>query len=130
MYVFEILLLAAEGLESHLQDEEGPEEVHAVEHEGHAEEVAVLEGNHGPEVGGGGLVGVDLCQQAEGEHHYAHPDPQPSHEHVAEVGDPLVHILGLDVAPREGYEDITGIVHDQDHGARRDLVAHGGEQDQ
>jgi len=104
--------------------------VHAVEHEGHGEQVAVLEGDHGPDVFWSGPVGVDLRQQAERVHYYPHPDPAQSHQHVAQVAHPLHRVLRLDVPPRKRHHYVTGVVSDQDHGARRNLVAHRREQDQ
>ena len=98
--------------------------MHSLQHEGHAQQVAVLKRNHIPHVRRGGLVGVDLGQEAEGEHDDAHPDPAEEHEQVAVYGKPLVAVLDIDVEPHERHHYVAGVVDYQDHRARRDLVAH------
>jgi hypothetical protein len=125
--VFEALV--ASGFDADFDDEEGPEEVHAIENEGHGQQVVIFEGNHGPVVLGGWPVHVDVGQEAEREHDDPHPDPDRSHYYVNHGVHPLRGVDRLHKKPTKSDQDVAGIVDDEDHRASGYLVAHCREED-
>ena len=78
--VVDVLESLARGrADAELDDEVGPEDVHAVEDKCHDEKVAVLEANDVPLVLRSGLVRVDIGEQAEGEDYDPEVDPDTGH---------------------------------------------------
>lgn len=81
-------LLAFERPQSDPYEEVGPENMHAVEYNGHAEQIAILKANYVPLIRGGRLVYIDVGEDAEGEDDYSHVYPNRCHYHVHTAQDP------------------------------------------
>ncbi len=67
-----------------LDKEVGPEDMHAVEHEGHKQQISVLEADDVPLVLRGRLVGVHIRQETERKDYDSQVDPCSSHGNIDE----------------------------------------------
>lgn len=98
--------------------------MHAVEDEGHDEEVAVLETDDVPLVLRSGLVRVNISEEAEGKDDDPQVDPSAGHHDVNYFDVVLSLVLGLHEGTPKCNEDIAHVMYDEYHGPRSYLIAH------
>ena len=104
--------------------------MHSIEHEGHGQQVAVLETYYVPLVVRCRLVRIDVSQQTEREHHDAHVYPGQSGRDIDDCGLDFTLVFGLHEGASEGNGYVAGIVNDEDHGSCGNFIAHHGEEDE